>query len=1282
MDSQYQRRSASREPAKADSNRFLAYSRLRPRPSSNPRNAEEPRATAIDARLATVYDKIKGNPHIVLATYSEDLYPNLVKTNAWKDTIGDIERDSHRISAKNGGFAQVVELLGKFQAEVFDILKVAKKTDEINLKAKLWEVFNSLSNSLWSGFFKNKPDEKDLANENCVLKNSLDRMEEQLIRLKGQLQEREMAGGPEELYSARSELKRVKEHNRELQQDLNNKLSVIQNQEQQLSLLRHELRSKGFEADRKGFKGSSDEFREKLAKITQERDSLREWKNRFTQYPSTYEKAIQRIKDEHMHEKFRLQESIEHLQSLIGNKSPRAATAQGFFQQSPEKKTGKEQKRIFENETRLNETIAILKRENNELKDQAEMILNDYEEICKKFKIQSEQFETVKTEHAEEIENLMRQLLRKSEKNFEEEEGFEKKTRVAGIGKGKKDRLRAGKNPSQKDEKEAMMNEIEKLENELKVLGEEKKNYEEIVKNDGGRIESLLKKVEDFKKDIEEKERVISSLQNTVNANEEIVENDGERIESLLRNVEDFKKDIKEKEKDIKEKEKAISNLQNTVKMHEELLQKHRQSVDKLKRELMEKDEEIKGKNEEIREKDEEIKDKIEFIQIVNSENEGNAKQVNLAKKQNANDKKEIERLKSEVDELNSFLKGKESECESLEQSFKQIRLELIEQSNNLIEAKEIEIKKLKNTCKSQKKQIDSLNSLVEQGKPSENIEENTEDIKKLEIIIQELENTLTDKQIEIESLTSKIKKVNEATLEEKNGLKKLLKSNEEQSNAEIKKLHEQLEMTSENSTKLLNEKDEKILNLTEQIENFESELKNYSDALNENIKLNTIVNEKASEVSELTKELQEKAKRISDLKEKSVKSKQENEILVKQIQEFTHNLDSLESNFANKSADCLGNEQELKVKSEMILGLEKLLSERNETIEAMWKTNDSLKKQLENLYLQLKTFEKSAESTAAALHASQISVEQLEEDNMNKAIKIRELEDLCNEFKIKEKESQSFKIAYQKETAALQNEIDSLVQEKLYLQRQLKSLKDSTVENSIYLEKLEIIKKLEGNEKKYLIFRLENYEKDIEDLKNRNEEIQEELENKEEEIEILQAKMEKLGNENKKIREEQIEILKEKEILGNQVVEKDSDLESNSLSSGDFEKPNTVSDEIFERDEKIKQLVRDIQNLQWKNHDLEKQFAEIEKKYLVVSEEKKAEIEVLQEEFRTVQENFAKMESENRLILADCDSFKAKLKKSIFDFENLENTLTGKIRENTEEIQKLTQENNSKEEE
>lgn len=59
MDRGNQKRTPSRE-GRSDSNRFLSYSRLHPSPLPNQRGVEErPKATEIDARLATVYDKMK-----------------------------------------------------------------------------------------------------------------------------------------------------------------------------------------------------------------------------------------------------------------------------------------------------------------------------------------------------------------------------------------------------------------------------------------------------------------------------------------------------------------------------------------------------------------------------------------------------------------------------------------------------------------------------------------------------------------------------------------------------------------------------------------------------------------------------------------------------------------------------------------------------------------------------------------------------------------------------------------------------------------------------------------------------------------------------------------------------------------------------------------------------------------------------------------------------------------------------------------------------------------------
>ena len=401
----------------------------------------------------------------MLANYSEETHPSLVRSSAWKETVTEIDRDSHRVTNKVG-FAQVVELLSKFQGEVFEILKHAKRIDEMTMKSKLWEVFNSLSNSLWSNVFKNKPDEKDLLQENRVLKNSLDRMEEQMLKFKAQVHEkdRELASSPsEDFYTLKTELRKLKDNNRDLQLDLNNKVSIIQSHEQQISLLRNEMRTRDHDSGRRSNSRSLDELREKLAKITQERDALRDWKNKFTQYPSTYEKAIQRIKEEHLQEKYRLQESIEQLQGLIGKKSPRGAkTTAGFYSQPSDReyRTRDSGARTFENEIRLSETVAILKKENSDLKEQIEMIIGDYEAICSKFKVQSEQLERVKIEHARGLESLQERVRAFEEGAGEEVESPGKK-KIGGMARKKKEVLRAGKGSKpQGDERELMLNEI------------------------------------------------------------------------------------------------------------------------------------------------------------------------------------------------------------------------------------------------------------------------------------------------------------------------------------------------------------------------------------------------------------------------------------------------------------------------------------------------------------------------------------------------------------------------------------------------------------------------------------------------------------------------------------------------------------------------------------------------------------------------------------------------------------------------------------------------------
>ena len=77
------------------------------------------------------------------------------------------------------------------------------------------------------------------------------------------------------------------------------------------------------------------------------------------------------------------------------------------------------------------------------------MILNDYEEICNKFKTQSTQFERLKEEHSKSVENMKYQ-----------EENFKDEGKKPGIGKNKqKKQLRSGKN--EKNEREEMINDLQ-----------------------------------------------------------------------------------------------------------------------------------------------------------------------------------------------------------------------------------------------------------------------------------------------------------------------------------------------------------------------------------------------------------------------------------------------------------------------------------------------------------------------------------------------------------------------------------------------------------------------------------------------------------------------------------------------------------------------------------------------------------------------------------------------------------------------------------------------------
>ena len=968
MESQYQRRTSSREPIRGDSNRFLTYSRLRPRPASNPRTPEDPpRATAIDARLATVYDKMKSNPYAVLTAYSEDLHPGLAKSSAWKETVNEIEKDSHRVTSK-GGFSQVVELLGKFQGEIFEILKIAKRTDEINMKAKLWEVFNSLSNSLWTNFFKSRPDEKDLVQENRLLKNSLDRMEEQMLKFKSQLHEkdRELASSPTgDFYSATLEVKNLKAHSRELQADLANKISIIQSQEQQISLMRHELRSKDQESDRRSNPRLLEELRDKLGKITQERDGLRDWKAKFTQYPSTYEKAIQRLKEEHLNEKYRLQGSIEQLQGLIERGSPRAAkTTIGFYSQGIDKEARSRDNgaRAYENELRLNETISILKRENVDLKEQLEMIMGDYEEVCNKFKVQSEQLERVKVEHAKGVESLKEQVW-ELQGDSEESVGRPGRMKIGGLNRRKKEVVRAGKASKQGDDRELMINDIKALEHEKLELMEEKNKLEEVVRNDEDRINQLIEKMEEYKGIIEEMEKEKES-------------------QVKLQYVGDD-------EKLGKEKSKIIEILKKNIAEQQDMLNRSEQKTGELNDQMRDIEETNEILLKSLKDKEKRIESLEESRKSRNIENQKMKDKIAELSTQYAADKTEINMLEKEIAELSDTLNAKTEEFNLLENDFKKMRIEMMEQFKKSSEEKDDLIKKLQKSLIGLETENNKLKSAIETLKENnENVGNNAfqqsllesternrvleKKVSELEDLINELDNKLNyseellkSEKISMKDLCERIQEVEHANFE----MVEKKRTFEEQLDDLKKKLHfseQQFEREKANSNELYEE--------TSELQRLNNQLVSQNDLLNKKLEISTksltlnsneannLMESKEIEILNLEKQISSQEEVINNLikmnkmKESSSslslnKIIDDKDLLIQSIrselQESNRELTEIKKIIQEKSLFISRINQELSESNEKLSEMEQIIADKNLYIARATKDSQELQKLL-----------------------------------------------------------------------------------------------------------------------------------------------------------------------------------------------------------------------------------------------------------------------------------------------------------------------------------------------
>lgn len=139
-------RSYSRDPPSQDSNRFLNYSRLHPRPSSAKKSPEDPKTGQVQTRLQKVVQKIMGNFNVALTAYSEEMNPSLTHSRAWKEIVQDLHEEKGKLDqdislspgkSSTKEFSLVSEMLAEAQAKVLNILKEARRNDEMNLKAKL-----------------------------------------------------------------------------------------------------------------------------------------------------------------------------------------------------------------------------------------------------------------------------------------------------------------------------------------------------------------------------------------------------------------------------------------------------------------------------------------------------------------------------------------------------------------------------------------------------------------------------------------------------------------------------------------------------------------------------------------------------------------------------------------------------------------------------------------------------------------------------------------------------------------------------------------------------------------------------------------------------------------------------------------------------------------------------------------------------------------------------------------------------------------------------------------
>ncbi|OMJ87000.1 hypothetical protein SteCoe_11399 [Stentor coeruleus] len=1150
MESAYQGRNELGGTCYSDSNRFLTFSKIHLRDRYEEQLADESlRASMIDPRLAK--DKMKSNIYKVLTNYSERSSPALVKSLMWREMPNEVTKEYQKIPERTYDYAQVSKTLTKVQSDVFEILKQSKKLDEMSIKTKLWEIFNILSHEIWIKCFKSKHQDNELLQENRQLRNNLDHMEEQMIKLKTQLHEMEIGGIDSEIHLLKAEIRRMKEIGQNLQFELNQKAALVQNQEKELIFFRNEMRNRekdirGKSAGRKG--GHSDDLRGKIFEVTQERNSLIEWKNCFTQYFSNYENSIKKIKDDHQYEKQILQESIDHLQNFIRDKDikPQAKTTPGFFLQNEREIASRSPDiKSNNNENKFKETIVALKKEKNQLKESLDMIVKDYENVCLNFKAQSGEFERAKKDFEATILRYEKKIKNNIEKK--DKEDFDGMVKFEESRRGKKKDIRG-----RKVEKNNQDMEVDGLKERIQYLESDKKKLEEVINLENIQANLLSEKIIQLTSQLQAQSLQIISL-----------ESEKSKLLTKAKELEIVQKTVKSLEFQNSSLQTSVFSLQKDLETMKDLHEKSQSNqINSIKLQTNTSNQEL-------------LNQKLKIQHLENEKNSSIQELANL--KTNLDIKiQEIHTLENKI----ILLQDKENEYKENFGKYLDDARENIQKDRNqykiLVMEKDKEKEVLENTIK-------SLYDLIS---------EREQKIALQERILDDLAKKMNEKNRENEGLMQKIGKLEEQI---KKDIFDLEKSKEKEK--KLMKFRNQVKKVNED----LAEQMMMTNNLEKQISGLQAALKDAEKITEDKITENIILNDAFLGVKE---ELQE-------LKLKKQENLHYSEVFIDEIVKIS----KTESEFARKHEKCEKKVEEIStlsikdqddtkvakiINSDTQTKLEKISFEKAQSIKDIADLNEKVN------YLNASLLEKSQE-TAKVLQNFEILTKKIE--FYEEQISSSQEKDEQKKFEMEKLQQKIKFITFENEDLKrklIEKEVDYAKNFKGY---------EELRENSQMLEGFEdqiedLVRRLAEKDKEVDFFKEEHEKlaKELEEKVKENEEIRADMENlmeKDRENEDLVKLVDELREENK----EKKENLDRNAI---QIRKKDLDLSEKCREMHELNnKINDFKAEILNIKEEVKRLEieneegkKEINNFMMKIARLEKVISENKGRIMILEME------------------------------------------------------------------------------